>query len=69
MLEHTHHKARALDKREYLKIIRDAVSYFSFKPYVVIPHLNRLIEPVQISGHNLCFYVELTNYQQIHPLI
>ena len=33
---------RALDKWEYLMIIRDNFSYFSLKPYVVTPHLNRL---------------------------
>ena len=37
-------------------------SYFSMKPYVVIPHLNHLSETaqmsnetVQIRGHNICF--------------
>ena len=43
------------------------------KPYVVTPHLNRLIETVQMMGHNICFYTELTkiisNYHQILPLI
>ena len=33
---------KALDRREYLKIIRDNFSYFSFKPYVATPHMNRL---------------------------
>ena len=46
----------------------DKFSYFSLKPYVVTPHLNRL-ETVQIRGHNICFYAELTkiipNYHQI----
>ena len=46
----------------------DNFSYFSLKPYVVTPHLNRL-ETVQIRGHNTCFYAELTkfitNYHQI----
>ena len=35
-------------------------SYFSLKPYVVTPHLNRLIETVQMRGHNICFNAELT---------
>ena len=35
-------------------------SYFSSKPYVVTPHLNRLIETVQLRGHNICCYAELT---------
>ena len=37
------------------------------------PHLNRLGETVQIRGHNICFYAELTkiipNYHQILSLI
>ena len=47
---------RALDKR----VFDDIFSYFSSKPYVVTPHLNRLIETVQMRGHNICFYAELT---------
>ena len=35
-------------------------AYFSLKPYVVTPHLNRLAETVQMSGHNVCLYAELT---------
>ena len=30
-------------------------SYFSFKPYVVTPHLNRFIETVQMRGHKIFF--------------
>ena len=37
-------------------------SYFSSKPYVVTPHLNRLVETVQMRGHNICFYAELTKF-------
>ena len=37
------------------------------------PHLNCLIEMVQMRGHNISFYAELTNiipiYHQILPLI
>ena len=47
--------------------------YFVSKPHVVTPHLNRLIETVQMRGHNICFNAELTkiisNYHQILPLI
>ena len=47
-------------------------SYFSSKPYVVTPHLNGLDETVQMRGHNICFYAELTkiipSYHQILPL-
>ena len=48
-------------------------SYFSLKPYDVTSHLNRLVETVQMWGHNIGFYAELTkiipNYLQILPLI
>ena len=44
----------ALDKREYLMTIRDKFSYFSIKQYVMTPHLNRLVETVQMRGHNRC---------------
>ena len=61
---------RALDKRGYLMIIKDNFSYFLLKPYVVTLLLNRLDETVQIMGHNIGFYAELTkiipNYHQIH---
>ena len=54
-------------------IIEGNVSCFSSKPYFVTPHLNCLFERVQMRGHNLCFYAELTNiisnYHQILPLI
>ena len=60
---------RALDKG----VFDDNFSYFSPKLYVVTPHLNRLIETVQMRGHNIWFHAELTkiipNYHQILPLI
>ena len=37
---------RALDKKEYLMIVRDTF-------YVVSPHLNRLDETVQMRDHNI----------------
>ena len=40
--------------------MRDNFSFFSLKPYVVTPHLNHLIEMVQMRGHNVCFYIEFT---------
>ena len=43
--------ARALDKG----VFDDKFSYFSSKPYVVNPHLNRLIETDQMRGHNKMF--------------
>ena len=46
---------RALDKREYLVIIRDILCISCIKTYVVTPHLNRLDETVQMRGHNICF--------------
>ena len=45
----------ALDKREYFN---DNFSYFSSKPYVVTPHLNRLVEMVQMR---VTTYVFLLN--------
>ena len=53
-------------------IIRDNFSYFSMNPYVVIPHLIRLVETVHIIlGVITCFLPELTkiipNYYQILP--
>ena len=46
---------RALDKREYLVIIRDNFCLFCTKSYIVTPHLNRLDETVQMRGHNIWF--------------
>ena len=40
-------------------------SYFSSKPYVVTPQLNRLDETVQIRGHNIWFCAELTKVSLI----
>ena len=54
-------------------IIEDNFSYFSLKPYVVTPHLNHLDKTVQMRGHNICFYAELTkiipNYHQIRSYL
>ena len=38
-------------------IVQDIFSYFPVKPYVVTPHLNRLVETVQLRSqcHNICF--------------
>ena len=40
-------------------VFDDNFSYFSLKPYVVTPHLNRLIETVQMRDHSICFYAKL----------
>ena len=48
-------KNRALDKREYLVIIRDNFCKFCIKTYVVSPHLSRLDETVQMRGQNKWF--------------
>ena len=48
-------KHRALDKRDYLAIIRDNYYYNWIKSYVVTLHLNRLDETVQMRGHNIWF--------------
>ena len=36
-----------------MRVFDDNFSYFSLKPYVVTPHLNHLIEMVQMRGHNV----------------
>ena len=46
---------RALDKREYLVIIRDNFREIGIKTYVVTTHLNRLEETFQMRGHNIWF--------------
>ena len=50
---------KALDKREYLVIIRDNFCQFCTKTYVVTPHLNCLNETVQMRGHNIWFELEI----------
>ena len=54
-------------------VFDDNFSYFSSKPYFVTPHLNRIIQAVQMRVNSICFYAELTkiipNYHQILPLI
>ena len=54
-------------------VFDDKFFYFSSKPYVVTPHLNRLVKLVPMRGHNICFYTELTKiipyYYQILCLI
>ena len=57
----------------YEGVFDDNFPHFSSKPFVVTPHLNHLVEMVQMRDHNICFYAELTkiipNYDQILPLI
>ena len=45
----------AVDKREYLVIIRDNFVLILHKTYVVTLHLNCLNEMIQMSGHNIWF--------------
>ena len=33
------------------------------KPYVVTPHLHRLVKTVQMRGHNIWYYAELKYIQ------
>ena len=47
--------SRALDKREYLMIIKDNFCYFCIKTYVVTLHRNRLIKSVQMRVHIIWF--------------
>ena len=43
------------------RVFDDNFSYFLLQPYVVTPYLNHLEDKtVQIRGHNICFYTELT---------
>ena len=55
---------RARDKREYSMIIEGQFSYLTSKLYVLAPHLNRLIETVQMRGYNIWFQREI---RQIIP--
>ena len=54
-------------------VFDDNFSNFSLKSYVVTPHLNHLIETVQLRGHNIGLYTEftkiITDYHQLLPLI
>ena len=43
-------------------IIEDDFSYFTLKPNVVTPLMNHLVETVQMRGHNIGFYAELTKF-------
>ena len=45
--------SRALEKREYLVIIRDNFCQFCTKTGDVTPYLNRLDEMVLMRGHNI----------------
>ena len=54
-MEKTIVNIRALDKREYLVIIRDNFCLFCIQTYVVTHDQNRLVEKVQIRGHNIWF--------------
>ena len=46
-------------------VLDDIFSYFSSKPYVETPYLKCLIETVQMRGHNIWFYAELTKISLI----
>ena len=54
-------------------VFDDNFCYFSSKPYVVTPCMNRLVETARMRGHNIRFYTELIkiipNYHQILPLM
>ena len=53
---------RTLAKTEYLMIIvgLDIFSYFSLKPDCDPSSEPSLMKTVQMRGHNLCLYIELT---------
>ena len=46
-------------------VFDDNFSYFSLEPYVVTPHLNCLVQTVQVRGNNICYYTE--NYSELSP--
>ena len=55
-----------------LGIIKDNLSSFSMKKYVVIPHQNRLHETVLMMGHNICFHGKvrkIISKSSCYPLI
>ena len=37
--------------------------------YIVTPHLNRLIETVLMSGHNVCFYAAIRKIIPVTPYL
>ena len=47
--------------------------FFSSQQYDVTPDLNRLDETVQMRGHNICFYAELSSstlsYLELQPTV
>ena len=68
MFEISHGKSFYIQSSREEGVFDDNFSYFSWKPYAVTPHLNCLVETVQMRGHNICFNAELTeiilNYHQ-----
>ena len=42
-------------------VIQDNFGFFPIKTYVVTPHLNRLVETVQMSGRIIWFQSEIRN--------
>ena len=54
--KHQEFATRSLDKG----VFDDNFSHFSSKPYFVTTHLNRLVETIQMRGHNIWFNAELT---------
>ena len=58
-------KHRALDKREYLMII----FLISHRNHVVVPHLNCLVETVQMKGSQHMFLCRINkNYPYLSPI-
>ena len=50
-----HLAVSALDKQEYLVIIRHIFLFILHKAYVVTPHLDCLTEMIPLWGHNIWF--------------
>ena len=50
-------------------VFDDNFCYFSLKLYVVTP-VNCPVKTVQMRGHNICFYAELTKIiPNYHPIL
>ena len=51
-----------------IRVFDDNSSYFSLKPYVVTPHLNCLVEMVQMMGSQHMFLCRIKkNYPKLSP--
>ena len=61
------HSSSEMLSSEKEVVFDDNFSYFSLKPYVVTPHLNRLTEPVWMRGHNIRYVLFLCKINKMIP--